>query len=202
MTLAIPPPHQSLYVSDTTNAIYVFAPGANGNATPIRTITGSNTKLNNPSSVALDASGNIYAGNGASNSIATSGGSGSITVYAPDANGNVAPIRTIAGSNTGISNPYAPWGIAIDGSGNLWAALVNLISFSGGSAVEFAAGANGNVAPIATISGNLAVNTNSDPIAVDSSGNIHESPYGISLLTFAPGANGNVAPIADDFGIK
>ena len=193
-TLAIPPPHQSLYVTDTTNGIYVFAPGANGNVAPIRRIAGANTGLNSPSGVALDAMGNIYVANGASNAVATSGGNGSITVYAPDANGNVAPIRTITGSNTGMSNPYAPWGISIDGSGNLWAAVVSLSLYSGGSALEFAPGANGNATPIATITGNVAANAAADDVAFDSSGDIHEDPYGVSVLTFAPGTNGNVAP--------
>jgi DNA-binding beta-propeller fold protein YncE len=38
-----------LYVADCdSNAILVFAPGANGNVAPVRTISGANTTLNCP----------------------------------------------------------------------------------------------------------------------------------------------------------
>ena len=43
----------------------------------------------------------------------------SVTVYAALANGNVAPIRTIAGRSTQLSYPT---GIAVDGSGHIYVA--------------------------------------------------------------------------------
>lgn len=68
-----------------------------------------------------------------------------ITEYAPGAKGDVAPINTIAGSNTQL---YVPLGMAMSGAGRLYVAN----SYSGTIAI-FAAGASGNVAPVATISG-------------------------------------------------
>jgi hypothetical protein len=192
--LAIQPPHQSLFAADPNpggGGIYVFAPGANGNVAPIRAITGANTNITEAYSVSLDAAGFIYEADQAT---------AKINVFAPDANGNVAPIRTIAGPNTGFIYPATVWGTAIDAAGDLWAVVVNLSTFTNGYLEEFAPGANGNVAPIATIAGSNALNNNSDTVAIDAAGKIHQAIYGISLLTFAPGSNGNVAPILDISG--
>ncbi len=68
-----------------------------------------------------------------------------ITEYAPGATGNVAPIAVISGGSTGLSLPY---GLTLDGSGNLFAS-----NYAGSTITEYAAGATGNVAPIATIAG-------------------------------------------------
>jgi hypothetical protein len=53
--------------------------------------------LDNPTQISFDGSGNIY--------VANPGPSNAITVYAPNASGNVAPIRYIAGSNTTLAGP-------------------------------------------------------------------------------------------------
>src|SRR2546427_9489988 len=45
--------------------------------------------------------------------------SNSIAVYPPGASGNVAPARTISGTNTGLDFPF---GVALDSAGNLYAA--------------------------------------------------------------------------------
>jgi hypothetical protein len=86
--------------------ITVYAAGAEGDRKPIRIIGGSSTQMYAPVGVALDNAGVIYVANDRGGS----DGIGSVTVYAADANGNVAPIRTIAGSNTGMLFPV---GIAI-----------------------------------------------------------------------------------------
>jgi beta-lactam-binding protein with PASTA domain len=87
---------------DSTPSITVYAANPSGtlNEAPVATIAGSSTGLNAPTSVAVDASGLIYVGNGG----------GSITVYAANPNGtlNEAPIATITGSNTGLSTAGAP----------------------------------------------------------------------------------------------
>ena len=59
------------------------------------------TGLSVPVDLNFDSSHNIYVANRNGNSV---------TVYAPNANGNVAPIRTITGSNTQLS---APSGLAL-----------------------------------------------------------------------------------------
>ncbi|HMA29924.1 MAG TPA: hypothetical protein VKS23_08670, partial [Thermoanaerobaculia bacterium] len=64
----------------------------------------------------------------------------SIMVYARTANGNVAPLRTIAGAATGLN---APDGLAVDTVNN---ELV--VANQGNSVTVYARTANGNVAPL------------------------------------------------------
>jgi sugar lactone lactonase YvrE len=85
---------------------------------------------------AVDAAGKIYV---------TSVTADAVTVYAAGATGNVAPIATISGANTGLQ---APTGIAVDAAGNIYVGDENTNVVS-----VFAPGANGNVAPIRTIAG-------------------------------------------------
>jgi len=71
------------------------------NLTPSRFISGANTKLVNPTDVAVDSTGAIYvvdAGTGPNTSM--------LLVFSPTANGNVAPTTAIAlpaGSATGLA---------------------------------------------------------------------------------------------------
>ncbi len=89
------------YGTGTANpSVTVYAAGARGNATPIATIKGANTLLDQPIGIALDAAGRIY--------VASSGTTSAqyrITVYAAGATGDVAPVVTISGSRTGLSVP-------------------------------------------------------------------------------------------------
>lgn len=123
-----------------SEAIDVFAPGANGSADttapPTRYIGGALTGLASIKQMALDSKGNLYvanAGNGVDN--------GSITVFAPGASGDVSPIRTIQGSSTGIAQALG--GIGID-------AFDNLYALANGQFVVFASGAAGNATPSRT----------------------------------------------------
>ena len=133
------------------NTITVYAPGASGNATPIRTIAGGNTGMSGAVYDAVDSSGRLYVSNHTAQTV---------TVYAAGANGNVAPIATIAGPNTGLVNP---WGVLVDANG-----LIYVDTNAGGgndSIVVFAAGANGNVAPLRTIVGsNTGLNSPLDMV--------------------------------------
>lgn len=65
---------------------------------------------------------------------------GSVTVFALDAVGNTPPLRTIAGSNTGLSTPI---GMAFDSAGNLYVA-----NRGSGTVSVFAPGASGDSTPI------------------------------------------------------
>ncbi len=85
----------NLYVSNS-DSITVYAPGATGNAAPIRTISGASTGLSNPLGVAVDSAGHLYVANILGSSI---------TMYALGATGNVAPLRTVSGARTGLSRP-------------------------------------------------------------------------------------------------
>jgi hypothetical protein len=67
-----------------------------------------------------------------------------VLVFAPDATGNVAPVRTIAGAHTGLAVPI---GLALDPAGNLYVA-----NRMGAGVTVYAPGATGDVAPIRTLS--------------------------------------------------
>ena len=74
------------------------------------------------------------------------GGDNNVLIFAATANGNVAPVATLGGSNTKIAAPNA---LAFDLSGLLYVA-------NGGSPAGitvYAAGATGNAAPVRTLAG-------------------------------------------------
>jgi hypothetical protein len=188
-----------IYVSNAgTPSVTVYAFDANGNSAPIRTISGSRTRLNDPVGIALGAGGNMYVANAGSNRV---------TVYGPGANGNAAPIRSIAGSNTGLNLPYS---IAFDRSGTLFVGNGDPKAPLDGSITVYAPGAHGNVSPTRTISGS---NTGLDSvrgIALDANGRLEVVDVSCHLFVcnsdvkiFAPDATGNVAPIGGrNFGLK
>ncbi len=168
-------------------AVIVYPVNANGNYNPgANIIIGSNTGLLNPAGIALDAASNIYV---------TNMGNSSVTVYPAGSSGNVAPMATISGTNTGLLNPF---GIALDSSGKIYVA--NGLNTTTPSVTVYPANANGNVTPIATITGSLTGLADPSGIIVDPSGRIYvgneNSPSFNGIVTvFSAGANGNVAPI-------
>ncbi len=111
----------------------------------------------------------------------------SVTVYAASASGNVAPLQTISGSNTGLAVPQF---IAVDASGNIWVTDQGSANNTG-SIREFAPNATGNVAPLATITG---LNT-PEGIFIDSAGDIYVATVN-AINEYAPGTTGaNPTPI-------
>jgi hypothetical protein len=131
---------RNIYVANGgSNSVTVYAAGATGPAKPIQDISGADTGLANPFGVA----GDIYVSNlGVENE-------GTITVYASGANGDAAPIQTVAGQATRISFIA---GIGIDTARNIYVAAS--LPYGRPAIMVFAAGSNGNVAPIQTIAGN------------------------------------------------
>ena len=115
----------------------------------------------------------------------TNPGNNSVTVYAMGiARSDLRPIQTISGSKTGL---YGPRSIAVDASRNIYVA-----NPAGAIVTVYAAGATGNVSPIATLSGySIAV---PGGIAVDSEGDIYVLNYD-SISEYAPNASGSVTPI-------
>lgn len=170
------------------DSVTVYAPGATGNVAPIATIAGSNTGLNRPWGIALDPiNGDIYVTN--KEGLNVSSNSGTITWYSPGSNGNVAPIGTIAGSNTGLHAPASP---VFDVSGNLYVPNPRSNSIS-----VFAAGSTGNATPMQTITGSHTALHEPFQVTLDSSLNIYTANYStpMSLTVYAAGANGNATPI-------
>lgn len=168
-------------VSDVED-VNVYPQGSKGNTPPSATIGGANSGFQEISGLAFDRAGNLY--------VADTGFAG-IKVFAAGSNGDIAPISTSSGSNTGLSIPQ---GVALDSSGNIYVSDVN--STGAPQILVFAAGSNGNAAPIATISGSNTGLTGAGRLAVDASGRLYVLNAGSQILVFAPGSNGNVAPVA------
>ncbi|HUO03674.1 MAG TPA: NHL repeat-containing protein [Candidatus Binataceae bacterium] len=131
------------------DSIVVFAPGSVGNVAPIAKIGGSNGEMNFPESIAVDSKGYIYV----VNRDGGPSGNGSVTIYSPGSNGNVAPYATIKGSRTGLNEPI---GVAVDSAGKIY--VTNFATPRGPhsmpSITVYAPKSHGNVKPIAKITGN------------------------------------------------
>jgi len=101
--------------------ILVYAPGSNGMATPTRTIIGNTTGLegftqNVIRGLAVDSSGKLYVFSGLIKGALVNPGS---SVFAPTANGDVAPTNVITITNLG---GYTMGQIALDSAGNIYVA--------------------------------------------------------------------------------
>jgi hypothetical protein len=183
-----------IYVSNVgTNSITVYNWQDDGDVFPIRTIQGDLTQLATPGRMCVDGSGNLFVINDPSDS---SDGR-YITVFAPGALDNAAPIRVIRGDQTGIQEAV---GVTCERAGGLYV----LNGEFGRSLLYFDADANGNVSPSRVVSG--AMTGIIDSMGLSSNGLItfvpdHDVPVlcvcdsasGIFLIPL--GAEGNVAPI-------
>lgn len=182
-----------LYVANTlSDTITVYPPGANGNVAPVATIAGPSTGLSGPSGVAVDADDTLYVTN-----VGPPGGPpvSTVTVYLAGATGDVAPIATIAGPDTGLRRPTA---VGVDGAGRIY--VGNFAPPFGpfaGSVTVYSPGASGNVAPVATITDSTTGIRGIQALHVDEAGSVSVTlTFASTVKTFAPGANGVVAPIA------
>jgi hypothetical protein len=142
-------PAGTLYVSNTGFAIaagkvLAFTSTANGNAAPTRVISGGSTGFGALYGMDTDSSGNLYV---LSTSLPIAPGDmTTIEEFTPTANGNVAPIRTIGGSNTGLTVSAV---MRVDNStGTIYASIDGLPVNP--SVETFAATASGNATPMAS----------------------------------------------------
>ena len=128
-------------LTDGHQAIAVYSSGYASAAVPLRTILPA-TELY-ITSLAVDASGNVYAaGKDSSNNI-------QVAVFAAGSTGTTTAMRVITGASTHL---IAPWQIQVDGAGNIY--VGDSASGATGSMVmlyQFAATASGNTAPSNTI---------------------------------------------------
>ena len=142
--VAVDTVNNELIVVSINNAIRVFARTASGDAVPLRTISGANTKLNNPVSLALDSTNNeIFTDSYDVGGPQVPG----ILVFSRTASGNVAPLRFISGSNTQMGN-YTNY-VTLDLANN----EVYAQGDTGSGVVVFPRTASGNVAPTRNITG-------------------------------------------------
>jgi Putative Ig domain/SMP-30/Gluconolactonase/LRE-like region/IPT/TIG domain len=124
----------------------------------------------------------VWVANGAS------GADSAIKAFSLNASGDVAPIRNLSGSQTGLNRPD---GMAFDSVGNLYVADADTPAVT-----EYQDGAYGNVAPIRTISGSATGLFAPAGIALDSAGNIYVANDASNKVTvYAASADGNADPI-------
>lgn len=163
-----------------TNDVRAYPATATGCPTPLVTIRGPHTGLNQPEAVAIDSEGRIIVANYLSG----------ITIYARGSSGDAAPVATIEDAET--RNAHIE-GLAVDNHDNIW-----VTSYANAAVYEFAADAKGAASPIRTLVGSQTQLSDPIGLAIDrKSGDIYVADYGTrAILEFAPDAQGDVAPIA------
>ncbi len=172
--------------------------GAGGNVTPVRTITGSATRLSSPAGIAV-VGNEIYVVN--YDGFATNGGA-AIAVYARDASGNVPPLRMIQGPSTRLNRPQ---GIAFDWSGRLYVAnsAFNQPNVKG-SILVFNTTDSGDAAPFLSLEGDatllchpisMALDTLAMEITVANGGGCSTAVTTYSLVSLPTAGASNLAPI-------
>jgi 6-phosphogluconolactonase (cycloisomerase 2 family) len=149
--------------SQQYQGISIFARTATGAERPLRTIRGEKTQLADPHGVYLDGPGNeVFAANHgnwtemrsyADDAVMLPGEykagrfeQPSIRVFRADANGDVAPIRTIQGAKTQLAWPM---GIDVDRE----AQELAVANYGSNSILIFAKNASGDVGPVRVIGG-------------------------------------------------
>jgi DNA-binding beta-propeller fold protein YncE len=117
-------------------SITVYRRDAQGDAAPVRVIQGSETRLNWPAGMVVDAEhGELYVAND---------GDSSVLVFSTSAAGNVAPIRVLQGPRTLLRYPN---GVFVDSvNDELWVA-----SFGNHTATAYKRTAAGDTAPVRVI---------------------------------------------------
>jgi len=195
-----PPTEEILVANYRGDSIMAYAPGANGDASPAWLIGRRLT----PMGLAKDTVGRIYV---------TNYWVDSLSIFASGATGAAQPVAVIRGSKTGLDSPAH---IAVDRAGKIY-----VVNGAGdvtdrpapGTAVGiavYAAGASGNVAPIAVISGDRTRLEDPQGVAVDSTGRIYVTDLGNEdsssspprIMVYPADSNGNVAPIVTIGGDK
>jgi hypothetical protein len=132
------------------NAIEIFSGGASGGATPVRVISGPNTGLGACTATRCDQlaitfspfTGRIYAA-------VSAGTQTRISVFAGNASGNAAPIRTILGAATGLSGRVITGITGSQVDGTIYA-MVKTSQFGTGQINAYGRLATGNAAPLRT----------------------------------------------------
>lgn len=168
-------------------SVTIYPVLANGNYSPgANVIVGSNTGLDEPAGIALDAASDIFV---------TNMGNSSVTVYTAGSSGNATPTATISGTNTGLSNPF---GVALDSNKNIFVA--NGYNTTSPSVTEYATGATGNATPIRTIAGPNTGLSYPTGITLDRQNRIYVAnanppTYNGAVTVYSATANGNATPI-------
>jgi NHL repeat len=172
--------------NDLGENIPSFSATGTGNIAPTTNIVGSSTLLISPYVIAVDSTGQIWVPN------FNVEFPDYVTAFASGANGNVAPVVDISGTNTGLNNEDTD-AVTVDHNGVIY---VSGAAGSLGAAISiFDSGSNGNTGPIALINGSNTTLGQAAGLGVLASGAIVVADFSnFAIDTFAVGSNGNVAP--------
>jgi hypothetical protein len=171
---------------DMAGEVLVFAPGANGMATPVRTLVVPGPFANFSDAIAVDGTGAIYVSN-----------VNNILVFAPGADGNAPPIRTIGASAQ--AGEFGCGQLAVDASGNIVCAFNELGVIQ---VFSNALTGNGTLARTISIPDTAPSGHEIVGLSLDPAGNIYVAAKGelmpgfpVSILEFAGGTTGTAAPV-------
>ena len=200
------------------NALVVYNKSAAGSEAPIRVVQGSHTGLADPHGLAIDTKKKLLyiTNHGSTHDVAQRQqkraskrdgdgfplnrddavpGSGrfvppSITVYAEDAKGDAAPLRTIQGPKTQFDWPT---GLALDTARN----ELFVANDGGSSILVFDASANGDVAPLRVLNGPKSLVSNPTGVFFDEKNQeLWVANFGNHTSTvYNPRASGDTAPL-------
>jgi len=185
-SVAVDPVNDEIAVTDGSGPsakVLIFSRIADGAAAPVRTIAGTNTLLDYPQFVEIDAdNGEI---------LVTDLDAQSVFAFSRTADGDISPERIITGSNTLLTNPA---GLALDLT-NDELLVVNMEPSP--AVLVFARMDNGDVAPLRTLAGSTTGMDDPVDVAVDPVGaEIMVSNFGTSSVTvYSRTADGDVAPL-------
>ncbi|MTB88245.1 hypothetical protein H9L21_02050 [Aeromicrobium senzhongii] len=205
----------NIYVASQNNdSVVVHRKNASGPSAPLRRISGAATGLNGPRDVALDANGFLY----------VSQIDGTVSVFAPNADGNVAPVKTFgtgAGPAWGVDvaggeiyvrksdryNVYAPSATGATaptersvtglGTGQSLAVSGSKVWVPNGTQLRaYSRSADGaGATPIQSVT-NALPNTEINGLDTDAAGRVHVATFSpATVRVFAPNADGAEAPL-------
>ncbi len=225
-------PGGAVWVSNSTqNSLTEYSSTQSGGGVPVRTIAGPDTQLSTPRGIAFDPAGRLFVANQASR-IVTVYAPGASGDASPVDTVRVGPLNritpwglafdavgalwvsdpvdnlvarydlrfggaaSIIGTATGLRGPQ---GVAVAADGRLLVA-----NGAGTTVTEYAPGATGDAAPVATLSapkGATGAPVNPAGVAVDAAGQIWVTYPSIHRVDeFGPGASVSSAPIASISG--
>jgi predicted Zn-dependent protease with MMP-like domain len=217
----------NLYVADAGNNRVLFYPAGSTTATRVYGQNGSFTtgtannggvsanSLWNPQNVAVDSSGNLYVADEYNNRVLFYS-AGSTTATRVYGQGGSFTSNTQNNGGVSASSLASPWGLALDGTGNLYVTDYqnNRVLFypAGSTTATQVYGQGGSFTSNAVNNGGITANSLNQPtgVALDSSGNLYVAdiynnrvlcyPYGSTTATQVYGQGGSFTSNAANTG--